>query len=42
MSQYHTTATMPWLTRNSSPGIDSPSELVSAQEVGDGNLNLVV
>lgn len=23
------------------PGIDNPSELVSAQEVGDGNLNLV-
>ena len=31
---------MPWLTRNSSPA-STTHLLVSAQEVGDGNLNLV-
>ncbi|STT28153.1 5-methylthioribose kinase [Klebsiella pneumoniae] len=42
MSQYHTFTAhdaVPYAQQFA--GIDNPSELVSAQEVGDGNLNLV-
>ena len=42
MSQYHTfTAHDAVAYAQQFAGIDNPSELVSAQEVGDGNLNLV-
>lgn len=42
MSQYHTfTASDAVAYAQQFGGIDNPSELVSAQEVGDGNLNLV-
>ena len=42
MSQYHTfTAHDTVAYAQQFAGIDNPSELVSAQEVGDGNLNLV-
>ena len=41
MSQYRTfTAQMPW-SMPQFGGLDNPSSLVEAQEVGDGNLNLV-
>ncbi|STU97051.1 5-methylthioribose kinase [Klebsiella pneumoniae subsp. pneumoniae] len=43
MSQYHTfTAHDAVAYAQQFAGIDNPSELVSAQEVGDGNLNLVL
>lgn len=42
MSQYHTfTASDAVAYAQQFGGLDDPSELVSAQEVGDGNLNLV-
>lgn len=42
MSQYHTfTASDAVAYAQQFGGIDNPTELVSAQEVGDGNLNLV-
>ncbi|VTM87235.1 Methylthioribose kinase [Raoultella ornithinolytica] len=42
MSQYHTfTPGDAVAYAQQFGGIDDPSELVSAQEVGDGNLNLV-